>query len=89
MSGTDLGHNMTGSKLSHYSHLAPLCALVQRPQELEQRLVGDLKDVLAADFVNLSQGSDRVSNHHGVAVSQQVLQARHTSGCLAIAPVVG
>ena len=86
MSGPSLGHDMTAPGLASVPHLAPLCALVQRPQELEERLVGDLEDVFAANFMDLSQGSDCVGNHHGVAVSQQVLQAHHESS-IALAPV--
>ena len=55
-------------------HLAPFRALVESPQQLEQRLRGYLEHVPAAGLMDLRQGCHSICHYHRIAVSQQVLR---------------
>lgn len=59
-------------------YLPPFCALIQSSEQLEKRLTGDLKHILAADLMNLSQGGNSICNYHRIAVGKQILQNGNT-----------
>ena len=56
------------------SHLTPFCAFIQGCKQLEKRVRGDLKHLLATEVLDLLQGSNGISHHHGVGIRQHVLQ---------------
>ena len=49
-------------------HLAPLSTLRQRGLKLVDRLLVDLEDRFARDFIDLLQRRDGIGDHHGIGI---------------------